>query len=293
MQGMENNVYGRSAAYVNGHVLDEDEMYKLAPSIFAEAPHESRSGRFVPIPTIEVLRGLAAEGFLPVGVKQSRTRDEGKREYTKHLIRLRRVDDSLAYKVNDTVSEVILKNANDGSCRYDLMAGLFRIRCLNSLVTQTSILESVKVRHSGSAQEVKLRVIEGTYKVLDAAHAALEAPEKWGAIALAPQAQQVFAEGAHVLRFADAEGKVRTPIKAHQLNHARRTGDEGQDLWSTFNRVQENALKGGLSARPQWRPGEPWRQVTTRAVKGIDQDVKLNQALWVLATKMAEILGTH
>jgi len=32
------------------------------------------------------------------------------------------------------------------------MAGLFRVRCLNSLVTQTGIVEETKVRHSGDVQ---------------------------------------------------------------------------------------------------------------------------------------------
>ena len=31
------------------------------------------------------------------------------------------------------------------------------------------------------------------------------------------------------------------------------------------------------------------RRVTTREVKGIDQDVKLNRALWMLAERMAEL----
>ena len=31
------------------------------------------------------------------------------------------------------------------------------------------------------------------------------------------------------------------------------------------------------------------RRITTREVKGIDQDVKLNRALWMLAERMAEL----
>jgi hypothetical protein len=285
---LQDNVYAKSASYDKGHVLTEDEMHKIAPSIFAETAHESRSERFAPIPTINVLRALTKEGFMPVGVKQSRCRDECKREFTKHLIRLRRTDDQVTYRVNDTVSEVILKNANDGTSQYDLMAGLFRIRCLNSLVIQTSTLESVKVRHSG--QDVAHKVIEGTYKVLNAAHAALEAPATWSMKQLAPPAIDAFCEAAHVLRFGDGEGNVNTPIRPKQLNFVRRMGDYDNDLWTTFNRVQENCLRGGLSARQEPRQGERrGRMVTTRDINGIDQDVRLNQALWVLGTRMAEL----
>ena len=131
-------VYTETARFDTGRALTETEMRRLAPSIFAMSAHESRSERFKPIPTIEVLRGLAAEGFVVVGAKQSASRTKGKADFTKHLIRLRRVDDGETYRVGDTVCEILLKNANDGTSAYELLAGLFRVRCLNSLVTQTA-----------------------------------------------------------------------------------------------------------------------------------------------------------
>ncbi|GLU27315.1 hypothetical protein [Brucella sp. NBRC 12950] len=51
--------------------MREDEMLKTALSVFALTAHESRSHRFQPIPTIEILRALTKEGFVPVGAKQS------------------------------------------------------------------------------------------------------------------------------------------------------------------------------------------------------------------------------
>ncbi|WP_366142419.1 DUF932 domain-containing protein [uncultured Roseibium sp.] len=47
------------------------------------------------------------------------------------MIRLRRLDNDRKYGVGDTVCEILLKNANDGTSTYDLMAGLFRVCCLN------------------------------------------------------------------------------------------------------------------------------------------------------------------
>ena len=59
-----------------------------APSIFAEHKHASRSERYSYIPTAEVLRGLRKEGFEPFMVAQSKSRIEGKTEFTKHMIRI-------------------------------------------------------------------------------------------------------------------------------------------------------------------------------------------------------------
>ena len=52
--------------------LSFDEMHSLAPSIFAETPHESRSDRYVYIPTIQIVEGMMKEGFLPFSAMQAR-----------------------------------------------------------------------------------------------------------------------------------------------------------------------------------------------------------------------------
>jgi len=71
------------------------------------------------------------------------------------------------------------------------------------------------------------------------------------------------------------------PITEEQILMPRRYEDKKDDLWTTLARVQENLIKGGILART--RKG---RTTRTRAVTGIDQNVKLNRALWVLAEQM-------
>jgi hypothetical protein len=45
--------------------LSDDQIRRVAPSIFADAPHESRSERYAYIPTAAVLTELRKEGFQP------------------------------------------------------------------------------------------------------------------------------------------------------------------------------------------------------------------------------------
>lgn len=92
--------------------LAEDQMRRAAPSIFAEGKHGSRSERYTYIPTIDVLRGLRQEGFEPFMVAQSKSRIEGKTEFTKHMIRMRH-----AGQVNTRpeANEIILINSHDGA----------------------------------------------------------------------------------------------------------------------------------------------------------------------------------
>lgn len=284
------NLYAPNTARFDNsaRAMTEEEIRKVAPSIFAVAAHDSRSERFQPIPTIEVLRGLMREGFMPVAARQSKTRDESRKDFTKHMIRLRRLDDAQQYSVGDTVFEIILKNANDGTSAYDLMAGLFRIRCLNSLVSQTATLDSLKVRHTGSPDAVQHKVIEGTYEVLKASETALSAPADWGNINLNRDEKMILAEAAHVLRFDNEESNSAKAIQPETFLRTRRAGDQAHDLWTQFNVVQENAIRGGLHGVVRDAEGSR-RNVSTRAIKGIDQDVKLNKALWLIGQRMAEL----
>ena len=63
-----------------------------------------------------------------------------------------------------------------------------------------------------------------------------------------------------------------------------RFSDRASDMWTTFSRVQENLIKGGLRGR-----NKSGRSMTTRAMTGINQNVKLNRALWVLAEEMRKL----
>lgn len=288
MNYFNRTIYTNTASFGGqARALTEAELFKLAPSIFAVDKHESRSDRFQTIPTWEVVQGLTKEGFSVVGARQASTRDPGKAPFTKHLLRLRNLDDSKNLKVNDSVFEVLLKNANDGTSAYDLMGGLFRIVCANSLVAPTSTVDSVRVRHSG---DVGHKVIEGTYRVLENAEAMAKGPQDWAALKLSRDEAQAFATAAHLLRFGEAEeGEQAHFVTPQQLLAPRRRDDMvANDLWTTFNVVQENAIRGGIRGYRQDPETGNMRRASTREVKGIDQDVKLNRALWLLGEQMAK-----
>src|SRR3954469_3138824 len=111
--------------------LAEDLMRQAAPSIFAQGKHASRSERYTYIPTIEVLRGLRKEGFEPFMVAQSKSRIEGKTDFTKHMIRMRHAGQA---QVRPEANEIILSNSHDGASSYQMLAGVFRFVCCNGWV---------------------------------------------------------------------------------------------------------------------------------------------------------------
>lgn len=270
------------------HALSLEELAIQAPSIMAIDKHASRSDKFIAVPTIDVVRELQRHDFLPVGAKQSRTRDASRKDYTKHLIRFRHASTITPSRATGGVPEIILRNANDGTSSYDLMAGVWREVCLNGLVVCTQGLDSVKVRHNG--RKVIDDVIEGTYRVLGQTESYMAAPLQWQGITVSREAAKAYAESAHMLRFDSTD----TPIKPEQLLVPRRVEDRATDLWTVFNVVQENAIKGDLSGTRASIDASGHlrtRRVTTRPIDGIDQNVKLNQALWKLTETMANILS--
>jgi len=263
--------------------LTIDEIAQRAPSALATRPYDAMSAKYTYVPTLGVIEAMIAAGFQPFSATQSRTRIVGKGEFTKHMLRFRHAS-AQDVAVGDSVPELVVINSHDGTSAYKLMGGIFRLVCLNGMVVADSMCGSISVRHTGNVVD---DVIEGSFSVMQGVTRALDVSQDWQALRLSAPEQQVFAEAAHELRFADSDGKIDTPIQAAQMLRARRNEDRADDLWHTFNRVQENAIRGGLSAHAGRE--HDYRRVTTRPVKGIDQDVRLNRALWTLAEKMAQL----
>lgn len=253
--------------------LSDDQIRRVAPSIFAAEKHISRSERYAYIPTSQVLAGLRKEGFEPFMVCQSKSRLADRREFTKHMLRLRHASLIEAKEA----SEIVLVNSHDGSSAYQMLAGKLRFVCQNGLIAGDDIAD-IRVPHKG---DVTGRVIEGAFTVLDSFARADEQMDGMKALRLDDGEQEAFARAALALRY---DQEQPAPVTESQLLRARRAEDVGNDLWRTFNRVQENMLRGGLDAR-----AASGRRSTTREVRSIDTGVKLNRALWVLAEEMRRL----
>lgn len=266
--------FGRTNQIRRDRPLTHEELMHHVPSVFGEDKHASRSDRYSYIPTITLLENLQREGFQPFFACQTRVRDQSRREHTKHMLRLRRTGQITGQQV----PEIILLNSHDGSSSYQMLPGYFRAICTNGLVCGQSFGE-VRVPHRGNVVE---RVIEGAYEVLGVFDWVEEKRDAMQSLLLPPPARHALANAALKYRF----GEDYQPVTVSQLLTPRRREDYSDDLWTVYQRVQENLMKGGLSGRTA--QGKSNR---TRAVTGIDGDVKLNRALWVMAENMLDFFG--
>ncbi|EHQ4622697.1 DUF945 domain-containing protein [Salmonella enterica] len=266
--------FGRINQIRRDRPLTHEELMQYTPSVFGEDKHASRSDRYSYIPTITLLENLRREGFEPFFACQSRVRDPGRRDYTKHMLRLRRAGQITGQQV----PEIIILNSHGGESSFQLLPGVFRSVCTNSLVCGQSFGE-IRVPHRG---DIAGKVIEGAYDVLSVFDRVEEKREAMQSLLLPPPAQQALANAALTYRF----GEEHQPVAATQILTPRRYEDRKDDLWSVFNRIQENLSKGGLPGRTA-----QGKRIHTRAVNGIDGDVKLNRALWVMAEQMQQALS--
>jgi hypothetical protein len=267
---------------------------KYAPSIFAASAWNGVSDRYSFIPTIEVVEALRREGFMPVKAQQSACRIEGKESFTKHMIRFQRVQDMVDRQAvnpghhfyashgetEPEIPEIVLVNSHDRTSGYQLEAGLFRLKCSNGLMVKSSDLGSISVRHSGNVSDT---VIDGCCRIIETMPKVLEHVDTMKRIQLDRGEQAAFAAAAVQLRYpAEDDGTYTAPFQPAELLTPRRRDDALPDLWTTFNTVQENFMKGGLRGR-----GTTGKRMHTRAINSVNEDLRLNKALWILAERMA------
>lgn len=269
------------------HPLTNEELNELAPSAFAVQPWYQQSSRYAFVPTVEVIDGMRSAGFFPYSAQQSSSRIADKKFFTKHLIRFRPENTTLA-QVGDTAVEAVLVNSHDGTSQYEISLGAFRLACLNGMMVAEGLAQIFRVRHTGN---IIADVVEATQNVILAAPKVVEQISQWKTIDLLPSEARILAEEAHSLRF----NKGATAPEPDQLLNIRRAEDNRTDLWTVFNRIQENTISGRLRTVAPAHINEETgayvarRRSRTRAVTGIAESTKLNRALWSLAEKMAEL----
>jgi len=257
--------------------LSNDQILHSAPSAGASRPQHDVSRHYNFISTMDVVDILRNEGWYVTEAKEQNARAEDHIGFQKHLVKFQYPDLQLD---SGEFIQAVLFNSHDRSSAYKFDVGIYRLVCSNGLVVGDSF-ESIHVRHMGIDQG---QIIDASKRILR------EAPQVAG---LVGDMRALKLTGPERAAFATASNVLINQEKADRFNpdqylYARRWEDGGSqnmNLWSTLNNVQENMTKGGMRG---WNP-ETKKRVSTRAIKAIDRDHKLNKALFTLAEKMLKI----
>jgi len=265
--------YSMNKNQVRAPELSNDQIIQYAPSVGATRPHHKVSEKYLFISSLQVINLLRDEGWHPVSARESKTVLKDKSGFQKHIVTFQR--ENLWISSEEKV-ELHLTNSHDRSSAYNIFMGIFRLICKNGLMVGTKGL-TYSVKHIGFSPDM---IAAGSKAIAEHSSAVAEQIGTMRKIELSPKEQLAYATAAHSIRFPNPKKAVIQPA---QLLEARRRTDNSSSLWSTFNKVQENVIKGGIIG---YKKGKSRK---TREIKSVGKDIKLNKALWVLAEKMREI----
>jgi hypothetical protein len=245
-----------------------DQLKSQTPAVFATSASPKMSDKYVFVPTMDILENFEREGWDLASAKQV-----GKGVHAVHELRLR---NGQLPKVGDTLVEAIIRNSHNGTASFQVSAGLHRLVCSNGLTVPTALAESFNVRHSRFDLDEVKRLTESFAGRL---------PKIEGSVSRMMERQMTIDEKIEFVRksvnIRFGQDKVLNDLQIVGLLTPNRGEDEGDDLWTTFNVVQEKYVRGGIETTSQ-----RGRRTKLRGLQNIMAVNQLNTKLWTLAEEM-------
>jgi hypothetical protein len=260
----------------NTQFLTKEQIQSKAGSVFTTHGSQNTSEKYTHIPTAKVVEDMELLGWGVVDAKEVKARKGI--GFQKHLLVFRNNDLQITSENGDTVwPQILLTNSHDGKNAFTFTAGLFRLICENGMVISTQQFEKMKIRHMGySFEELQVTIRSMVEKL----PLTVEALNKFKSVELGQEQALEFAKKAITTRFSEEEIES-VNIDFEELLRPTRKEDEGQDLWSVYNVVQEKIIHGMFN----YSSGVKVRKA--RKIKNFEQDMKINEQLFEMAMEYA------
>jgi len=261
----------------------QDNFGDINP-IDAKNQHDSRSKKYNFVDSQEVKTLIESSGFTHNTTSFANVRKKHKAGFQKHIM----IFDHESFKIDDENSlQLLVTNSHDGSSSLSFNLGVFRTVCANGLVVGNSF-EEVRIRHL----KINRGIIEETLEKIAAKSSTF--------IELVKKMQNIKLEHSQVIELATRAQRLRLrDVKTHSVDYTtilnvKRQDDQGTDLWTHFNVIQESMIRGGIKytfdskkKNDQGNVVEIRKNNTTREVKNFKEVEFLNKNLWDVAEKMA------
>jgi hypothetical protein len=207
------------------------------------------------IPTIDVIQKLQKEGWLINGVDEHLNKKT--RKITNNYVQMTHPDFSVKNSKgkDEAYSSVTISNSCSGDQPLQMSLGAYRMICSNGAIAFVEDAESEKVKHT----EVNYRDLDRfVHNLNNKAQDVIADLNMWKQKNMTLEQMKKLAYNAARLRFNETDENFN-PDALLQVN---RVEDEGDDVWTVFNRIQENL---------------------THDVRDKQTDIWLNQQLYDLA----------
>ena len=263
---------------MSANPLTNAELRASAPSIFSETPIEGVSEKYAFVPTYSVLDTFRDAGYYPIMASESKVRNQDNRGYQKHIIQFRSIDNLLRPNAVDEYADIVLTNSHNRTSSFKVDLAYWRLVCSNMLIVPSKSFVSNSIIHSGF-QDTKIgHAIEEVTSYMPTMEKEIATFKQ---IILSSTEQHALAKAAVDLRFDTKKHQV----DVHDLLAIHRQEDEDSSLWTTFNRIQESIIRGGLKGKNI----ETGRNFTSKPINAIDANFSLNKELWTTVQTMASL----
>ena len=246
-----------------------EQIKSTAPAIFATKPSPKMSDKYVFVPTMDILDNFQKQGWELSSVKQT-----GLGVYGVHELRLR---NGGLPKVGDCLVEAIIRNSHNGIATFSVSAGLHRLVCSNGLTVPTSLSESFNLRHQRFDLDEVKQLTESFAERLPIIQSSVD--RMLTKVLTTPEKIQ-FVKQAINTRWKT--GTVPATLDVMAIMYPKREEDNKNDLWTVFNVVQENFIRGGLEYT-----SSRGRKTSSKGLKSIMAVNQVNTKLWDLAEQFS------
>jgi hypothetical protein len=229
------------------------------PALAATGPSPKMSSRYQFYSTRDLIEPLLEDRWEITKAYQTMPRRGGDQAHAKHLVRITHPN----LKLGQDRLEMVIRNSHDGSSKFEMMSGAWRMICENGMIIGTSF-ESVTITHLRPFEVVQAQA----QAMIERAPEVAEVFDGWKSRQTSDDERHAFAIAAAFVRWGE-----QAPIDPRSLLEVRRIEDRGNDLWTVFNRLQENVMRGGAATLTNAR-----RHV--RGIKAIDETIRVNRGLW-------------
>ena len=255
--------------------MDLQELQVVAPAAFSDSPAPHVSDRYQHVRTADIVEQMMNDGFTIKSASQQKTqkRTAGNESFQKHRVTMRMpTDNGDTRKLGSIFPTVNIVNSGNWSSTFIMAVGLYRLVCENGMIAPFGAAnETIRIRHDRINEDTQASI----QRAIDAAPNLFGFADTCQGTNLSDLEVRQFAREAARLRFGlDPEDSV-DDLMINGLTQVRRSADAPTDLWSVFNRVQENGTRGGFRI-----PDANNRLRRVRERRNIVADTDWNQGLW-------------
>lgn len=229
------------------------------------------------VKTSELIDKLQGQGFKLEKFVANRVKNQAKIGYQKHRAIFSHPE--LLKSTDEGSPQLLLTNSHDGTSAVVLQLGFFRVVCANGLVVGKSIGEPIRLRHSGKFLYDELdKAVE---KIVAQVKTMNEAINKLKSKTLSDNEIASFQKQALDLRIADNVEVLDSKFNVHRPQDAK------PDLFTVFNVIQENLIRGGARVIVKELATSQVKQKTLRKITSIQAETEINTKLWDMAMALA------